>query len=158
MKLRTPNQKITLSLTLMDGESNKFVRAYIFDQAGANVSPGSGYIDLTHLQGGCYTNLTDTAFFLADGLYLVLYQVFSDAGYSVQDIKYGNCEEDLHVTDFEQRILTEIPDNILLDNDARLDHLNTIPDLATSSQLNSETANIINTVNSNTDNSDGRAV
>lgn len=158
MRFRKPSQKILLHHNLTDGDVDLFVKAVIYDQNLTNVSPSPGYVVLAHLSNGTYTNFGLTPFNLSEGNYLIQYTVFNDAGLTSSSNKYGSITEELLVSDFEQTILTEIPDNILLDNDPRLDNLNTIPSLATSSYVDSKATEIVNNINSNTDTSDGRAV
>jgi len=157
MKFRKPSEKVVITHTLADGDADKYVSAVIYDQNGTNVTP-SGFINLTLLALGTYSNLAASPFYLPEGWYLIKIAVYRDTGYSLLDRKYGTVESDLLVSGFEQTILTEIPDNILLDNDARLVNLNTIPDLATTLQLDAKAIEIVNNINESTDNSDGRAV
>jgi hypothetical protein len=150
-----PTEKVMLSLTLPDKETNLFVRANIYNSAGVQEATAQS---LPHLANGTYQNSASSLTISTEGNYLVQYEVFDDAGFSQANEKYGNAEETIRITDFEDRILTEIPDNILLDDDARLDQLNSIPDLARSAELGASEQAIKDEINDNIDTGEGRTV
>ncbi len=158
--IRKDNQ-FQLVLQLPDGNASQFVQARIYDASFAEVSFSP--ITLSHLANGLYRDISEQA--TAIGNYTVQYTVFSNAGLTTRARKYGIVKEDVFVFDYDQLILAAInlrPTNPVLTTDSRLNNLNTIPTLATTTQLNDGLATqqtaIIDTVTDNTDDSDGRAV
>ena len=158
-KFRRTTDNIVISKTLPDGESGLFVRCKVFNEAGTDITNSvggaGGFIALSNVYRGFYhVNLANQ--FPAEGQYIVVFEVFDDAGFTEESEKYGMVEEDYRVSNFEQTILDEVPDNILLDDDARLDNLNDIPDLATEANATTNKDDIINQVNENIDSGESR--
>lgn len=142
---------------LPDMRTDAFVLAVIYDATMTETAFSA--LDLTHIANGLYANTTEVANVI--GNYTVQYIVYDDAGFTQLAKKYAAVEEDIFVFDYDQLILAAIalrPTNPVLDSDARLNNLNTIPSLATTSQLNATQTVIIDNITSNTDDSDGRAV
>jgi len=151
------NDQFLLKLQIPDRLSDLFVRAFIFDETMtlAGFSPKN----LTHKQNGLYYDISQQATTI--GNYTVQYIVYNDAGYTDISKKYASVDEDVFVFDFDQNILTAvqgIPTNPLLTVDSRLDNLGLIPDKLDTSVFSSGKTEIMDTVNNNTDDSDGRAV
>lgn len=163
MKTIKPTDGVRLTYTLFDGESNLFVRARFFElQNGTPIEINNSlFVNLTHIQGGTYITTTWGSPTLAVGRYLIQYSVYTDATYSTLSKKYGVTEEDLLVTDFEDNIIDSIKNyidtHVLLNNDVRLDNLNMIQSLATTSQLNTKATQIIDTLTDIIDLGDGEA-
>lgn len=75
-------QKIPLVLKLTDSDATKFVRARIYDDAGAQVPESP--IELTHKAQGLYTN--DIVYGMPDKPFIVaVYTVFNDALFTIKD-------------------------------------------------------------------------
>jgi len=154
--IKKGNQFI-LKSQLLDGNASLFIQARIYDETFTEVSFSP--ITLAHVANGLYKDVSQQATII--GNYTVQYKVYSDAGLTTSAKKYGIIEEDIFVFDYDQLILAAIalrPTNPVLDTDARLNNLNTIPSLATTSQINTTQTTIIDSITSNTDDSDGRAV
>lgn len=156
MKILTSQDKFLITQTLTDGEDDLFIRAKIFDKDLNDVTPGGGTVALTHIYNGFYAYKHSTG--MPVNKYIVIFEVFEDASYVYSSEKYGIIEENIWVSDFLSDILTEIPDNILLDDDVRLDNLNLIPSRAKETTMVSAKNEIITTVSSTVDDSDGGAV
>jgi hypothetical protein len=158
-KVRTTAQGILITHTLSDNESNLFIRCKIFDENlvdQTNNIVGSPFITLTNIFNGFYgVKLTEQ--FPSEGQYIIVFEIFEDSGFSTYSIKYGTVEEDYWVTNFEQTLLDEVPDNILLDNDPRLDNLNLIPNLSNESTVTSLSQSVIDQLTEVIDQGDGGA-
>lgn len=159
-KFRNTSDGIRLSYTLTDGESNLFIRCKIFNDDFVDVTNaivGSAYISLSNIFDGLYgVKLVET--FPTEGQYLIYFEVYDDAGFTQISEKYGIVEEDYRVSNFVQTILDEVPDNILLDNDARLDNLNDIQNIPTNTEAETNKNEIINTLTENIDSGEGRGI
>lgn len=156
MKILTPTDKFIVTHTLTDGEQDQYIRAKIFNKELDDVTPNGTYIILSHVYGGMYAYKHGAGFPI--GKYIVVFEVYSDSGYATYSKKYGISEENIWVSDFLNAILTEIPDNILLDDDARLDNLPLIPNLANEATLTGVEANVIEQIRDVVNDSDGGAV
>lgn len=78
---------IRLNLQLYDGATNKYVRAYLTDQAG-NALAGSP-VNLTHISNGLYK---DSSINMPNALEVVAqYKVFDNAGYSVASAQHADA-------------------------------------------------------------------
>ncbi len=155
MKILTPNDKFIITFTATDGETDLHIRAKVFDKELNDTTPTS-YYELSHVYGGLYAYKHTSGF--ANGKYIALFEVYEDSGFVHESKKYGTVEEDIYVSDFLDQILTEIPDNILLDDDSRLNNLNTIPSLSKEITLTNGLTNVINSLEDVIDDSDGGAV
>ena len=155
MKVRNPNQIFTITQTVTDGEETLFIRAKIFNASLVDVTPNS-WVALSHIFGGMYGNTEITS--MPVGNYVVKFSFYNDSQYTLPSFKYGSVEEDYWVTNFEDAILTKIPDNILLDDDVRLDELLKIEDLANETTLTSVGADVIEQIKNSVDDSDGSAI
>lgn len=159
-KFRRTTDNILLTFTLQDDESDLFVRAKIFNENLTDITNTvggtGGFITLPNVSGGLYGTNTANQF-PSEGQYIAKFEVYEDAGFTTPSEKYGTVEEDYRVSDFEQTILDEIPDNILLDDDTRLDNLDTIPDLATEANATTNKNDIVTQINDNIDSGESRS-
>ena len=160
-KFRRTTDNILLTFTLQDDESNLFVRAKIFNESLVDITNSvggtGGFITLPNVSGGLY-GVNVGSQFPSEGQYIAKFEVYEDAGFTTPSEKYGTVEEDYRVSNFEQTILDEVPDNILLDNDPRLDNLPDIQNLLTDAQATLNKDEIINTIIEDNDSSEGRSV
>jgi hypothetical protein len=81
---RKINEELKLKLSLSDGRTDKYVRAYFRDKAGAVIL--GDFVNLTHLGLGAYGNNAVQMPSL-DQVH-VIYRVFSDALYTALDQNY----------------------------------------------------------------------
>ena len=159
MNYLLPTEKFTITHTLTDGEEDLGIRAKVIDNELVDVTNtlfGSAVVDLTHVVGGTY-GFKHTAGIIK-GHYTVQYSIYEDGTYSELSEKYGIIEEKVRVIDIVAEVLAGIPDNILLDDDTRLDNLADIQNLALETTLTNAESNIISSVENVIDDSDGKAV
>lgn len=81
---RKLNGNLNLKLSLSDGRTDKFVRAYFRDKTGASIL--GGFVNLPHIGLGAYAN-NGVQMPSLDQVH-VIYRVFSDAGYTLIDQNY----------------------------------------------------------------------
>ncbi len=160
-KFRKTGDNIVITKTLRDGESGLFIRCKVFNESLTDITNSvggtGGYISLPNVFGGLY-GVNTANNFPSEGQYIVYFEVYDDAGFTTVSEKYGNVEEDYQVSDIEQTILDEVPDNILLDDDPRLDNLPDIQNVLTDAQATTNKNEILNTINDNIDSGEGRSV
>lgn len=87
-----PTDKFLITLSLPDGETDKGVRAKIFNDVGVDVTPIPGYVLLTHVTGGLYMNAASTLE-MPEGHYVVFATVYADTDFEDLDADYGSSEE-----------------------------------------------------------------
>ena len=111
-------QPVPLSLTLFDGASGQFPRARVYDSADAEVS-GSPF-NLTEVGStGRYTNAAFTP--IAIGTFTARFVVYSNAGHTIENLKYQRDQDSFRVAVLEAsatdaiRILGLSQDNYMLD-------------------------------------------
>ena len=102
----SPTDKFIVSLTLPDGETNKGVKAFIFNESGNDITPAP--IILTHISNGLYMN-ADTTLTMPVGSYIVQAVVYSDDTYATLDDDYGTAHEEYVVSASDH---TSIADSI----------------------------------------------
>lgn len=121
MKTLEPTDKFIITLTLPGGESNKGVKAFIYDLQGTDITPED--IFLTHIANGLYMNF-DTTLTMPIGSYVVQAVVYSDNTCTTIDSVYGTAEEDYKVlrsSDTIEEALSGIYESIRLLKQADLE-------------------------------------
>lgn len=155
MKVLLPSEKLLITHTITDGEEDLGIRCKIFDKELNDVTP-DGYIELTHKFAGMYGYVHDSGFPV--GMYVVVFEIFDDNTYVDISEKYGIIEENIRISNTVVEVLAGIPDNILLDDDARLDNLTTIPSLAKETTVINTNNSVITQIQNTVNDSDGGAV
>lgn len=99
MKLYNTSDIIKLSLKLPDKRETAFVRAEITD---VNTNTKS-FVSMPHDERGSYRANTT----LSVGSYIVIYEVFKDAGFTSPYRIYNDSEEFLRVENINQTTISE---------------------------------------------------
>lgn len=101
--------RLNLKLSLTDGNPNKFVRAYLRNQAGAIQSPAE--VNLPHIEKGIYGE--STLQMPNENQLLVIYRVFSDAGFTIIDQNYSQALDLFSRDDLDLRALVPTPYGVM---------------------------------------------
>ena len=104
-------QKIPASLKLFDQASNKFVRAFLYDEDGVQL-PGSP-LNLAHVDNGLYEN--DNIAMPNTSHVTAVYRVFDDAGFTVLSETYSDGVDLFKIFIVDQDVidtLIEIKDKV----------------------------------------------
>lgn len=98
------NQATLLGLQLPDQNTAQFCRARVRDSANSNVS-GSPFT-LSQVANGLYTSNSWTP--TVEGIYSIVYEVYSDAGFTSISSVYGWLEDNIAVRSIDQDLATLI--------------------------------------------------
>lgn len=113
----TKTNKIPTALSLWDGDTTKFPRAFLFDNTGATLS-GSP-VDLAHVINGGYK---DDSLAMPDVPYVVvIYVVFDNILHTIKSARHTNAIDIFSIHDMNQDLtnLENLINNLL--NQARAD-------------------------------------
>jgi hypothetical protein len=94
--------------SLPQGETNRFIKAFIYKTDGSFALGGDGSLPLSHQSNGFYKS--SLIFNLAAGVYKILYKPYLDLGYTQEDNVYGTKEETLEI--YESSDLSNLEDKI----------------------------------------------
>ena len=103
----SPNTAFLIDLQLYDGNTSKFVRAYIKDAIGSLVT----ILPLTSKSGGLYTAQTSLPLI---GQYTVQCIVYTDALFTIEDMIYERTEDQIGIstpTSINLQMTTGVIDN-----------------------------------------------
>lgn len=101
---------VVLFSSLPNGESNRFIKAFIYKPDGTLALAGDGSIQLSYVANGLYRNTALLT--LAIGFYKVIYKPYIDAGFLTQDDIYGQEEESLEIYNEAALSISAIEDKI----------------------------------------------
>lgn len=86
---------IYLFCSLAQGESNRFIKAFVYKADGTLAVGGDGSVEMVHVSNGLYkTSLPIT---LQEGTYVANFKPFLDAGYTVEDDIYGVKDDAIEI-------------------------------------------------------------
>ena len=92
---------VPISMLLHDNDPNKYVRAFVYDDASTLLTT----IDLSNTGGGLYSH---DSYQMPDINYIrVIYRVYSDAGYTTLSLVHGS-DVDIFTNDRNQELLNAI--------------------------------------------------
>lgn len=106
-RLAEVNQSTVIGLKLFDGATDQFPRARIYNASNTEETgaPFNSPVALTHRANGYYSaSFTPNA----EGEYFIVYQVYSDAGFTTLNKKYEEVMEILNVRSIDQDLATLI--------------------------------------------------
>lgn len=104
-RLAEVNQSTGIGLKLFDGATDQFPRARVYNAAGTEqtAAPFNSPIALTHRANGFYSaSVTPDA----EGEFFVIFQVYSDAGFTTLNKKYEEVMEEISVRSVDQDLAT----------------------------------------------------
>jgi len=104
-RLAEVNQTLAIGLKLFDGATNQFPRVRVYNSAGTEqtAAPFSSPIALTHRAVGFYSaTVTPTA----EGEFFIVYQVYSDAGFTTLNKKYEEVIDVAAIRSVDQDLST----------------------------------------------------
>lgn len=90
-----PTQNVYLFCSLSQGESNRFIKGYIYKSDGTLFLGGDGSTPLTHVSHGLYKS--SLVFTMPVGMYKILFVPYLAADFSIPDNTYGSSEESLEI-------------------------------------------------------------
>lgn len=122
-RLAEVNQSTGIGLKLYDGATNQFPRARVYNAAGTEQTgaPWSSPISLTHRANGFYSaSVTPDA----EGEFFVIFQVYSDSGFTTLNKKYEEVMEEISVRSVDQDLAT-LTSRLTAQRATNLDNLDT---------------------------------
>lgn len=102
---RIVGSKLNLKISLSDGNPTRFVRAFLYDLDGVPLVPPS--VDLEHQDRGLYSD--DVATMPNKDQVSAIYRVYSDAGFSIQDLNYSQALDIYEKETFDPSSLVSKP-------------------------------------------------
>lgn len=94
----TPGIQTVLRLTLADGATGKFPRAFVYDPSGSL----DDTVDLSHVANGMYENNWTPPLDVV-GQYTAVFIVYSDSGHTIIDVSYNQSQESIDaILNFEE--------------------------------------------------------
>ena len=105
MYKRIVGSKLNLKISLSDGNPTRFVRAFLYDLDGVSLTPA--YVDLVHQDNGLYSD--DVAVMPNADQVSAVYRVYSDAGFSIQDLNYSQALDIFEKETFDPSSLVSKP-------------------------------------------------